>query len=516
MNKSSKTKQKDENPKVTWTCYHCGYKHEAFMRDRLTSCPKCTYHHWIRSGGGADNQPRPQESPKKIEEQPIFDDEDAALSGQPLRTYSMVLHVRALAYSWEGAEKLVQNSGVVIKRLERINSYKAPNSLPIDSPFIKASQSRRKAPNQTPPPYCSGCKYESGGYWADPCNRCEHGSAWKGRLTFKRLQCGVKEWAEHNFGEQKPYRPLLGVTEEVGELAHAQLKMEQGIRGSVGEHIAEAKDAVGDIIIYLADYCARSGFDMQTIIEEVWGKVSQRDWKKNPETGEKTTTVSIPGPNKKLDLCQEEGRQLEEAIIQGLRVPRELLQDHPLHAFEQKRKAEDGLTGADSICAEEDEIIIKEMQNISPQKVEHKLIQKALNVVRADARYVGERFGKEREEALRQLREVAQEYEAERKKQEEVSCETCEHNGEKPDGELAPCGLPCTEFDLWQKRQNPNQWLIDELSDPYQGKCVACNVEASLGTEEVPHPIDARVHTCTEETNKKQESNEKFNDAEEA
>jgi|SRR6478609_3071027 len=31
----------------------------------------------------------------------------------------------------------------------------------------------------------------------------------------------------------------------------------------------------------------------------------------------------------------------------------------------------------------------------------------------------------------------------------------------------------------------------------YQGSCRACNMETELGTEEVPHPIDARVHTCT-------------------
>lgn len=31
----------------------------------------------------------------------------------------------------------------------------------------------------------------------------------------------------------------------------------------------------------------------------------------------------------------------------------------------------------------------------------------------------------------------------------------------------------------------------------YSSSCFACDVEAELGTEEVPHPIDARVHTCT-------------------
>lgn len=81
-------------------------------------------------------------------------------------------------------------------------------------------------------------------------------------------------------------------------------------------------------------------------------------------------------------------------------------------------KKDDGLVGSDSIRAAEDERILAEMQDISPQKPLDKLVQKALNVVRADARYVGERFGKEREVALRELREAAMEYEAKRKKQE--------------------------------------------------------------------------------------------------
>jgi len=34
-------------------------------------------------------------------------------------------------------------------------------------------------------------------------------------------------------------------------------------------------------------------------------------------------------------------------------------------------------------------------------------------------------------------------------------------------------------------------WNVD-----YPGGCFACNVEAELGTEECPHPVDPRVHSC--------------------
>ena len=78
------------------------------------------------------------------------------------------------------------------------------------------------------------------------------------------------------------HRPLLGVCEEAGELCHAHLKAEQGIRGTQDEHLEAKKDAIGDIVIYLADYCSQQGIDLERSIENTWAKVKQRDWKQNP------------------------------------------------------------------------------------------------------------------------------------------------------------------------------------------------------------------------------------------
>lgn len=100
-------------------------------------------------------------------------------------------------------------------------------------------------------------------------------------LTFEQLQQEVREWADRNFPEAKPHMPLLGLTEEVGELAHAHLKLEQNIRMEE-DHLAGKFDAVGDVLVYLADYCGRNGIDMQDAIEHTWGKVKQRDWQANP------------------------------------------------------------------------------------------------------------------------------------------------------------------------------------------------------------------------------------------
>jgi NTP pyrophosphatase (non-canonical NTP hydrolase) len=95
-------------------------------------------------------------------------------------------------------------------------------------------------------------------------------------MNFQEFQLEVLEWQLQNFPDSKPYQPLLGLQEEVGELAHAHLKMEQGIRGSMAEHMAAKKDAVGDILIFLANYCCHNGIDMGEAVQETWDKVKQR------------------------------------------------------------------------------------------------------------------------------------------------------------------------------------------------------------------------------------------------
>ena len=101
-------------------------------------------------------------------------------------------------------------------------------------------------------------------------------------LTLEQLQSEGWKWVQHNFPGGKPYQPLLGVVEETGELAHAHLKMEQGIRNTTQ---ADKEDAIGDIIIYLADYCNRNGIDIQHALELAWETASKRDWVKYPKNG---------------------------------------------------------------------------------------------------------------------------------------------------------------------------------------------------------------------------------------
>jgi NTP pyrophosphatase (non-canonical NTP hydrolase) len=99
-------------------------------------------------------------------------------------------------------------------------------------------------------------------------------------MTFKELQDAQEEWRARNFPGQLDYHPLLGVTEEVGELCHAHLKGEQGIRHS--DVRAMKADAVGDIVIFLAGYCTANGLDLQECVESALTEVLERDWVSNP------------------------------------------------------------------------------------------------------------------------------------------------------------------------------------------------------------------------------------------
>jgi len=114
-------------------------------------------------------------------------------------------------------------------------------------------------------------------------------------FSIRKFQQEQKEWSNKNFKGKEPYQPLLGVVEEVGELAHSHLKGEQGIRGTDIELRSMAQDAVADIIIYLADYCNMRGFDLEHCLEKTWEKVKQRDWTRNKLNGEKHNGIHDKG-----------------------------------------------------------------------------------------------------------------------------------------------------------------------------------------------------------------------------
>jgi len=104
-------------------------------------------------------------------------------------------------------------------------------------------------------------------------------------FDFEQLQLEQELWQEMNFPNSMEHQCFYGIVEEIGELAHALLKIDQGIRGTKQEHMAEAKDAVGDIVIYLAGLCNKRGINLQSAVETAWREVEKRNWIKYPKNG---------------------------------------------------------------------------------------------------------------------------------------------------------------------------------------------------------------------------------------
>lgn len=115
-------------------------------------------------------------------------------------------------------------------------------------------------------------------------------------INLTDIQVEVSRWALYNFPYAKPHQPLLGAAEEIGELCHAHLKDEQGIRGTKEEHKKAKEDAIGDVIIYLAHYCALNNTTLYQCIISAWNEVKDRDWIKYPTTG-KSTEPQRPSPH---------------------------------------------------------------------------------------------------------------------------------------------------------------------------------------------------------------------------
>ena len=113
-------------------------------------------------------------------------------------------------------------------------------------------------------------------------------------MTLSELQIEVGKWAQKNFPKALPHQPLLGAVEELGELSHSHLKMEQGIRASWDEHFDGKCDAIGDVVIFLAHYCCLNNILLQGVVDTTWAKVKQRDWVGNPMDGGEHKAQDVP------------------------------------------------------------------------------------------------------------------------------------------------------------------------------------------------------------------------------
>lgn len=95
------------------------------------------------------------------------------------------------------------------------------------------------------------------------------------------LQRELFEWFINNFTKDKDNnnipipklinQQVVGMIEEIGELAHSILKKEQGIRKNEN-HLEMISDAIGDIIIYSSNLCSLLAIKLDDAIKNVSSK----------------------------------------------------------------------------------------------------------------------------------------------------------------------------------------------------------------------------------------------------
>lgn len=100
------------------------------------------------------------------------------------------------------------------------------------------------------------------------------------------LQRKYGRWLDHNFPNATPDQQMKGMVEELGELACASLKREQGIRGTTAEHDAAELDALGDLLIFTFGYCNTRGIRLSEALAVATNVISKRDWQANRKDGQ--------------------------------------------------------------------------------------------------------------------------------------------------------------------------------------------------------------------------------------
>lgn len=93
------------------------------------------------------------------------------------------------------------------------------------------------------------------------------------------FQYDLNEWLSHTFPDSTTDDQLIGIGEEFGELCHAHLKLKQKIRMEEN-HEENIKDAIGDITIFLINYCNKKKINFVDCVELAWVEIKNRDWRK--------------------------------------------------------------------------------------------------------------------------------------------------------------------------------------------------------------------------------------------
>ena len=87
-------------------------------------------------------------------------------------------------------------------------------------------------------------------------------------LTFEQLTRNVQEWAAARgiYTHSNARAQLLKAFSEMGELADAEIE----------DDGTAARDAVGDVLVCLINFCAMRGFDITDCLAGAWDEIKDR------------------------------------------------------------------------------------------------------------------------------------------------------------------------------------------------------------------------------------------------
>lgn len=89
-------------------------------------------------------------------------------------------------------------------------------------------------------------------------------------------------WREKNFGSVSMHKHLGSLTEEIGEVARAINKAEEGIRSDTRGNLA---DELGDALMCVAALAAAAGVDLNEVLDRRITRMERLDFRADPENG---------------------------------------------------------------------------------------------------------------------------------------------------------------------------------------------------------------------------------------
>ena len=107
----------------------------------------------------------------------------------------------------------------------------------------------------------------------------------KRQVNFQDYQDQVQNWITNNYPAYTPSQAALHVCEEAGELARAQLKLEQGVRGTADHWRTNIQEEVGDILNALVAVCMTNNLVLKECAEQASKKLDGQNWLHYPING---------------------------------------------------------------------------------------------------------------------------------------------------------------------------------------------------------------------------------------